>query len=205
MDSSLPDPRRKRRQDDDAIFKSFLLTVGFQSDILRRLDDSPASLEERLAAAHELGVANGVLPSGVPSAALLSLFNLYLSHVRAVETYTPPITGLTVHLWSARERLFLDGRSEESGARDTRSRKPQMVTSWKAHAAQVLAGTLPGNHLTLLREPHVHVLADELSAVCLDRLTATATIPSASVACRSHTVWIVPRRPVVLILLAPSA
>jgi arthrofactin-type cyclic lipopeptide synthetase C len=56
----------------------------------------------------------------------------------------------------------LAGDAEHDGEPERQA--AEILERWRAHAPQARPWTAPGNHLTMLSEPHVQALADHLRA-----------------------------------------
>ena len=76
-------------------------------------------------------------------------FDLYLSTVRAVENYRPPASPVPVALLRA--------------ARAGEGEGPETAAGWsRLSTVELDVREVPGDHLTMLREPHVSALAEIL-------------------------------------------
>ncbi|MBW4611013.1 MAG: SDR family oxidoreductase [Hassallia sp. WJT32-NPBG1] len=82
---------------------------------------------------------------------------VYKSNVRAAHSYLPQVYPQGMTLFEAKEQMLV-----ENGDNPT--------SGWKDLAAQgVEIYTIPGNHYTILRKPHIQDLAEKLKA-CLDAI-----------------------------------
>ncbi|MDC0711872.1 beta-ketoacyl synthase N-terminal-like domain-containing protein [Stigmatella sp. ncwal1] len=115
----------------------------------------PRMLETFLARS---ALANFVPPDSrvlaLRQAAILPMFQLFLIHVRETFAYEPKAYPHRVTLFSTDE------------VRSTRGRKDPLMGWDKLAAGGVDVHEVPGNHLSLLKAPHVQIFARKLSA-CL--------------------------------------
>jgi pyochelin synthetase len=92
----------------------------------------------------------GVLPSDLGERELSAYIDVFTANLRAIQTYQPQPYPGRVTLFRAGDRP-LDETDETLG--------------WEALAADgVSVRVLPGDHYTIVRQPHVAALADELRA-----------------------------------------
>jgi thioesterase domain-containing protein len=137
--------------DDAALMAGFAVNLGVPSD---RLAAAPEQLlrartEEQLEWVLEQARGAQLLPPDVSLTRLRRSFDLYLSTVRAVENYRPPASPIPVALL----------RAAHAGAGEG----PETAAGWSRLATVKLdVQEVPGDHLTMLREPHVSALAEIL-------------------------------------------
>jgi amino acid adenylation domain-containing protein len=172
VDSYLPTAGGKgagTQEDDEVIFNAFLGTLGFSEEAIETIDGVYETPDQRMARVQEVGVTAGLLPRGMDPAAARRLFDVYRRHVRALEKFNPEPINLVARLWNAQEAVPLAKRNlDSSGSGESPISRQESIETWQNYTAEVQYGLVPGNHLTLLREPHAQFLAEELSAACLD-------------------------------------
>jgi thioesterase domain-containing protein/acyl carrier protein len=94
------------------------------------------------------------------------LLNVFKANVAAVTNYVPQVYSGRITLFRTGSWIRSDGLAEAT--LEVQSDDPSM--GWCQFSAQpVEVYTVPGTHETLIFEPHVHVLAEQLRA-CLDML-----------------------------------
>ncbi|MEU9130435.1 amino acid adenylation domain-containing protein [Kitasatospora sp. NPDC048540] len=126
----------------------------------------PGPLEEKFAVMARLAAERGVLPAGSSGAAIRRLFDVYRANWQATLDYRPPREDHDLTLIRASEPLpaVLADLHRAAGTchQDPRNGWSGM-TGGRIHVVPV-----PGNHLTIMEEPHVAHLADTVA-----RLTGT--------------------------------
>jgi thioesterase domain-containing protein/acyl carrier protein len=142
----------------------FELLLNFAQDLGMTWDDLTLTWDEllsldpdqRLAYVLERAKFADILPQEFAPEELGRLFNLFKTNARARLNYTAQATPCRVTLFRAEQSL--DPATPDESAAD-----------WRDHATEgVDVYIVPGNHFTLLQEPHVSVLAERLSAVLDD-------------------------------------
>ncbi|HEX8559851.1 MAG TPA: amino acid adenylation domain-containing protein, partial [Pyrinomonadaceae bacterium] len=136
--------------DDAALFSGFAVNLGVTPE---RLAAAPerllgAGTEERLEWILEEARRAQLLPPDASLARLRRSFDLYLSTVKALENYRPPASPVPVAL------LRAAGAGEGAEAADWSRLSTAKLDVWD----------VPGDHLTMMREPHVSALAEILRA-----------------------------------------
>lgn len=96
-----------------------------------------------------------VLPPDVTPAQLRRRLGVFAAHRRALDGYVPRYAPQHITLFPARERLAQE--------------LPDPAKVWSRLADGVEIHSIPGDHYTILRPPHVQILAERLHA-CLDTL-----------------------------------
>jgi amino acid adenylation domain-containing protein len=165
--------RKDKRLSEDAFFRQFLLNLGLNPAAFEELDSPGNSLETRLAFAQNLVSGAQLLSLGSDGSRMRRLYEVFRNNIQAIQTYIPPKTALPVHVWYGLENPATGGRQESKGRFGRimdRFRKPDPTLGWTSVAGTVEISYAPGNHFTMLAEPHVEQLASELAA-CLDRLS----------------------------------
>lgn len=120
-----------------------------------RDDLEPLKDGEQRALLHAAVVREGLLPAGSHPDILRGLLNTFGTSLR---TSYCPRTG-----YSGRVSLVLvdDVRLDGAG---NRRRQEEMVEGWRAWCHSLSLATAPGNHLTVLKPPHVNCLASILDS-----------------------------------------
>ncbi|MEG3960427.1 thioesterase domain-containing protein, partial [Microcoleus sp. herbarium2] len=140
---------------DDAAFlvKLFSKDISLSLDSIREL----GSDEQLLYVMEKIREIN-LIPPDVGLAQARYLVQILKSHIRAAKVYIPqPYQG--------RPTLFRASEEETANSQD-------LTLGWEELATEgVDLHWVPGNHSTMVREPHVQVLAKQLCA-CLDRSQA---------------------------------
>jgi amino acid adenylation domain-containing protein len=158
---------RKKRLTDDAIFNLFLKNLGLPEAESANTGAPGDSLEARLALVHQLMTRDRLLPPNMDSFMMRRLHDLLRENMQASVAYKPPETNLALHVWYRSERM--DGEADQSNEnRFARIlnwfRKPDPTLGWAAVAGKVELSHTPGDHFSMLNEPHVLHLAKELAA-----------------------------------------
>jgi amino acid adenylation domain-containing protein len=157
LDSALPRPGAPAAEPDElSLLRIFALDMGLAADEVRVAPEELAhlGLRERLEFLLGRAVAAGVLPPDVSFAEMLRLFEVFKANVSALSNYAPKPVRVPVTLFRATERGG-DASTEEAGDAYAEVRR------------------VPGSHFTLVREPHVRVLAEELGASIARALAPT--------------------------------
>jgi thioesterase domain-containing protein len=152
IDTNAPTPEARLADPDEISFMvSFARDMGLAweqltvpRDELMRLDPG-----QQLAYLLELAMAGNVLPPDVDPSQVERLYQVFKTNVRAMLDYSPQPLPAQITLFQAEERLGEPGDSRKG---------------WERFALEgVELLTVPGNHYTMVREPHVRVLARYLS------------------------------------------
>ena len=173
VDRPMLSGRSEKRISNEVLFQQFLLNVGLTQEVLAKTGTPDDSLETRLGLAQQLLVGSGLLPPDPDSSRMLRLFNVFHKNIQASLTYAPSTTNLPVHVWYARENPATGGRGVSDGwlrQMLNRFRTPDPTLGWAGIAGRVEVSYTPGNHFTILNEPHVSRLAGEIIS-CLNRIT----------------------------------
>jgi thioesterase domain-containing protein len=145
------------------------LMVLFAQDMGLSWQDLEVSLEEmvkldaqdQLVWLLELAITAGVVPPDIERSQIERLYHVFKTNVRAMLAYEPePFQG-RVTLFKAEEPLPGSG----------------LQSSWEDYALEgVEIHSVPGNHFTMIREPHVRVLARALAHCIANAETATLSV-----------------------------
>jgi thioesterase domain-containing protein/aryl carrier-like protein len=153
VDSRLQKIDRDPAEDED---EAMLLAI-FAQDMGLSLDNLDISLShfhsldpaEQLAYVLQQAKADNLVPADLDLLHVQHLYSIFKINLRALRSYAPEIYPGRTTLFKADEQLF--------GTLD------DPTTGWGQLAAGgVDVHTVPGNHFTIVREPHVTVLAEQL-------------------------------------------
>jgi thioesterase domain-containing protein len=172
-------PLRPRRNDGLEVkpaIDDFLLSIGIKPES-GLLTNGKVPPQAHMEMAHSFAVTSGVLPLDFDRAAFDGLFDVFCRHVRASESYHPVRADLTAHLWQANELNFVSGNTDDAhplAARLVRNDHATSLRRWRKLTAAIHVSRVPGNHFSMLRDPHVRTLATGL-AFALDRAEANSS------------------------------
>jgi amino acid adenylation domain-containing protein len=153
LDSRLQKADRDPAEDED---EAMLLAI-FAQDMGLSMDNLDISLshfysldaDKQLAYVLQQAKAANLVPADLDLLHVQHLYSIFKINLRALRSYAPEIYPGRIILFNADEQLF--GTLDE----------PTM--GWGQLAAGgVDVHTVPGNHFTIVREPHVNVLAEQL-------------------------------------------
>ena len=151
IDSTIQTGRVKKNGLDDA---SLLLALAqhhglFLDDTDETFEDlSSLNLDEQLELFLEKAVNSNLIPRDIGLSQLRHLFELFKVNVRATENYRPAKSAQPVILF------------QPAGALPDAAKK---LRRWKKVAEVVTAHRLPGDHYSLLTEPNVSLLAEQIT------------------------------------------
>ncbi|HYP02761.1 MAG TPA: thioesterase domain-containing protein [Pyrinomonadaceae bacterium] len=160
---ALMDAKPMQPVEDDAPFDEITLLTNFARDLGLSVDslklsaDELAGLnsEELLSYVLQRAIVEGIVPQDVQLAQARRLFEVFKINVQAMQSYRPQPSAFALTLLSAAER-------EDSEA-------PDETMGWGAlTSGEVEIHRVPGSHFTIVREPHVRSLAEQL-ADCINR------------------------------------
>lgn len=161
IDTRAPeDDERFTEEDDVMVMASFGQHLGLA---LERLDISydhfmSLDLDERLVWVMEEAKRAGVAPPDITLSQIRGLFEVFKANVKAVAEFAPRKAGYRIVLLEASERLT-----------DAAER---LAAGWDELTEDgIKVVEVPGNHFTMIREPHVRFTAERLSR-CIDEATA---------------------------------
>lgn len=156
FDAKIPTPAQRRvREDDAALLLNFAIDLGCPVEKLRALRAELSGLgpEAQLRLLFERAREAGLLPAGADLRAVTRLLEVFKLNVRAMCGYTPRPYAGRVHLFRAEAQRQADADG---------------LHGWGESAALLEVHDLPGDHYSIMREPHVSALASGLRA-CLRR------------------------------------
>ncbi len=136
--------------DEISYMESFTRDMGLAWEQLQGSSDDLVNLDsrQRLDYVLEMAVAANVLPPDVESSQIEHLYNVFKTNVRAMLDYKPQPLSIPITLFKAEELLGEPADPRAGWERFTRE------------GVELL--TVPGNHYTMVREPHVKILARQL-------------------------------------------
>jgi amino acid adenylation domain-containing protein len=155
LDSDLPAPSKQLEELDElTLLENFARDMGVSPE---QLEISPEELmrigpEEQLDYVLQRARHYGLLPPDIELSQIRHLFNIFKINTRAMLSYVPEANPVAVTLFRT------GGHSEDDS--------PPSNTVWNALSPTHIH-RVSGNHFTMMREPHVEVLAVKLKA-CLD-------------------------------------
>jgi thioesterase domain-containing protein len=134
-----------------ALITGFFLNIGVPIDLLEPPPEQilHAGTKEQLDWVLDQAQSAQLLPPDMSIMHLRHLFDLYQSDINAVETYRPAASPVSLLLLCAADEG--DGELEN------------LETGWSRLSTKNLeVHTVPGDHLTMMRPPHVSTLAEIL-------------------------------------------
>ena len=164
IDTSVPAHVRAMGEPDE-----LSLMVLFAQDMGLSWQELEVSLEEmmkldpqdQLVWLFELAIAAGVVPPDIERSQIERLYHVFKTNVRAMLAYEPQPFAGRVTLFKAEEPL--PGSGPEN--------------SWDEFALDgVEVYSAPGNHFSMIREPHVRTLARSLADCIANVETATLSV-----------------------------
>ncbi|MCV3211986.1 amino acid adenylation domain-containing protein [Plectonema radiosum NIES-515] len=151
--------------DETNLLVSLLRThLSFSEEQLQQVEAKlrQRSVDEQLAYAIEQAREHNphLLPPGFGTEQLSHLFKVIKFHDQALKNYSLQL-DYSQKYYSGKITLFqaIEGLAANSDNR---------IKNWEALADKVEVHWVPGNHLTIVQEPHVKVLAEKLQ-ICLDQ------------------------------------
>ncbi|MET0626347.1 MAG: thioesterase domain-containing protein, partial [Pyrinomonadaceae bacterium] len=167
LDTMPPDPKSKRmKEDDPVLLSSFVLDLGLPREALlaRAGELKKLGPEARLSFVLAEAKGAGVVPPDVTLADVQRLWRVFISNWRAQQSYRAQPSATRITLFQA----------AVAPPPPRRKRAPR----WDDFtAAGVELYTAPGDHYTMVDEPHVRALAALLGG-CLERAAAESRRPS---------------------------
>ncbi|MFD6551045.1 amino acid adenylation domain-containing protein [Streptomyces sp. NPDC058398] len=156
--------------DDEAMLEWFFHELLWPRDggtaPARTVPGGCASPEARFTYMARVASERGVLPEGSSGAVIRRLFDVYRANWRATLAYRPPREDQDLTLIRAAEPLPAV-LSAMHGAARTRHQDP--CNGWSAMTSgQIRTVRVPGDHLTIMEEPHVERLANTVAELIDD-------------------------------------
>jgi thioesterase domain-containing protein len=172
VDSRYPTQQERLQQAGPrSLLYTFGLDLGLSGDELKELVNGnfrPDSETQTLQLILELAVANKQLPATIDLAELGNLYNVFKSNSGAVKRYIAEKSPFTLTLFKAIEKLPENNQQRKTIlkklARQLGIERRNGAFGWNKVAAAVEVHQVPGNHFSLIRQPHVSVLAEKLRA-----------------------------------------
>ncbi|HEY0733790.1 MAG TPA: alpha/beta fold hydrolase, partial [Herpetosiphonaceae bacterium] len=150
IDSGLPAPDEDA-PDETAMLLAFLQdlggTIGTSLGITQA-DLARLTADQQLAYVLARAQQQKVLPAGMDRDQLQRLAAVFSANLKLLASYQPTPTPLPVTLLLA----------------EATAQHVDLMAAWRALTTVVAGYVVPGTHYTLLRPPHVHMLADWLGA-----------------------------------------
>jgi len=152
---------------------TFALDLGVSSSDLQFLTNGSFysyTTEQQLDRILEVAVAIRTLPPGVDRAQFQRFYNVFRLNLQAVHNYVPENGVHSLTLFKASERVDTPNQPEGKvkiaprfkGRWRTSREDPTF--GWGRIASAVEVHHVPGNHFSLMRQPHLTVLAEKLRA-----------------------------------------
>ncbi|HEY0172360.1 MAG TPA: amino acid adenylation domain-containing protein [Pyrinomonadaceae bacterium] len=166
FDTMPPDPKAKRmKEDDPALLSSFVLDLGLPREALPPSAGELKKLgpEARLSFVLAEAKGAGVVPPDVTLADVQRLWRVFISNWRAQQSYRAQQSATRITLFQA------------AAAPPPRRKRAPRWDDFTAAGVEVY--TAPGDHYTMVDEPHVRALAALLGG-CLERAAAESRRPS---------------------------
>ncbi|MER6252770.1 amino acid adenylation domain-containing protein [Streptomyces sp. NPDC001584] len=175
LDTTALDQGPRVACDDEALLEWFFHELLWPRDggaaPARVIPDGLGSREEKFALMARVASECGVLPAGSSGAVIRRLFGVYRAHWQATLAYRPPRENQDLTLIRAVEPLPA-ALSAMHRAAGTRPQDPcsgwSAMTSGRIHIVRV-----PGDHLTIMEEPHVAHLAGTVAELIATNFART--------------------------------
>ncbi|MFR0357449.1 amino acid adenylation domain-containing protein [Streptomyces sediminimaris] len=178
LDTVAAAPGARTRQGDDRLlgwfFWELLLTLGGPSP-RTELPATAGTTEERFAHMADIATRSGVLPAGSSASVMRRLFRVYEANWAAALDYRPPASDTPLTLIRAADPLPEVLRSMHDAV-GSRHRDP--ANGWRLLTHRVDVVGVPGDHLSIMKEPHVEHVAKTVGELIRRRpRTAAALSP----------------------------
>ena len=155
--------------DEITLLINFARDLGLSVDGLQLSTDELAKLdpEELLSYVRQRAIEAGIVPEDIQLADARKLFEVFKLNVRAMQHYRPQPSSTRVTLLKAGEHAMVNASDETMG--------------WGTlTSGEIEIHTVPGSHFTIVREPHVRSLAEQL-ADCINRTNLRSYVTGAIV------------------------
>jgi thioesterase domain-containing protein len=159
MDAKPANPGDAAPLDEITSLAIFARDLGLSVDRLKLSTDELANLdsEELLSYTLQRAIEARIVPQNFQLAQVKRLFEVFKINVQAMRSYRPKASSQRVTLLKAGERSTVETTDETMG--------------WGAlTSGQVEIHTVSGSHFTIVREPYVRSLAEQL-ADCINKST----------------------------------
>ena len=154
--SMLPSRRNGsvKRREEAASLSSFARDLGISLEQFALSTDELEKLapEQQLGYVMEKGREAGVVPEGVDLPVIKRHYEVFKSNYQALRNYVPKHYRGQAALFQAEECLIADEQEPARG--------------WGKVVQDLELQSVPGNHYTIVREPHVKALAERLRDYC---------------------------------------
>jgi len=175
---SYPSSTKERRQlaNTRSLLYTFALDLGVSSDDVEFLTNGhfPTDSEEQLLGRIlEVAVTVKKLPHRVDRTQFQRFYNVFKSNAQAIRNYVPEKSSGRIALLKASERVPSLNKQQQEGKvlqrllQQLRVGQSDPTRGWSKRAAVVELHDVPGNHFSLIRQPHVTVVAEKLRACIL--------------------------------------
>jgi thioesterase domain-containing protein len=163
LDSEMPSAKRKKK-DEQPVLRAFLLELGLAPEVLNDLTGNGVSAELTMIKTHKLAVDAGLFPHGLDVQAFQRLYSVFRANVEAFQNYKPSDTHLKLKLWQTEDQTSPNDQKKLGKwfAWMSGHLKKNTASGWKKYASALEVTDASGNHYTILREPHVRVVAENL-------------------------------------------
>jgi thioesterase domain-containing protein len=156
MDATPANPEDAGPVDEITLLANFAHDLGLSVDRLQLSTDELAKLdaEELLSYTLQRAIEARIVPQNFQLAQAQRLFEVFKNNVQAMQSYRPKASSQRVTLLKAADRLTVE-TDETMG--------------WGAlTSGEIEIHTISGSHFTIIREPHVKNLAEQLTD-CINR------------------------------------
>ncbi|MBW4477616.1 MAG: amino acid adenylation domain-containing protein [Tolypothrix brevis GSE-NOS-MK-07-07A] len=161
IDAMLPETTIESTNDDDA---KFLLRIAQEIKIENDIDFVVPFDELRgLSLDEQLNLLNkkaNFIFSDVELKDFLRHYQLFKANVQATRDYVPQIYPFSLTVFRAQEEIIHDFDNLEWSTDD-------FFLGWDKYSTEATQVEVPGNHFSMLFEPHIHELAKQLK-ICID-------------------------------------
>ena len=143
----------RQRKEEARLLFTFAQDMGLSPEQLGLSHDDLHTVEpeEQLAYVLERARQARVLPADIELSVIKQLYDVFKNNSRALANYVPQKYAGAALLLKAQERL---------------TREADPAHGWGEFIEQLEVQSIPGNHFTIVREPHVRVLAERLRHYC---------------------------------------
>jgi thioesterase domain-containing protein len=139
--------------DSGVLYACAILTALFPKGQMGLLDMLRLGSDEQLSDFRRRSAPARLIPDDADDRLARQIFSLFASNMRAVLNYRPKPYDGRITLFQAREAIVKE--------------RFEPAREWSRLCDDVELHFVPGNHLTLIQEPHVHELAQRIAG-CLE-------------------------------------